>query len=380
MNLMKTLFASAAIAVTAGAASASVIFATEVIDVNRGDIHEVVDGRDDVNNALGKADNVFYSMGVGGDITLGFGALATGDVSVWEVTFGEISEHVEIVDVYAIFEGTETKVGSVSNDVSQKGFALTFSGVFDALKLVDVSPLDGGTKDGFDLDAVSVQKVPVPASALLLLGGIAGLGDFLGGVGHLEIVFGQAHRPGGHPRSATPFIEMLFVVHVVAFDAVIGARGPRHLGVKRHLIGEHQRVIAHLVPPVPRDAEPLHQSSVEFRVAFAVLHVVFDRGVVVGQLVFHMRAAHAGIGLQHVGQDLDHGHVVKDALVAAQPGNVQPGPQRDIVAVAVFLAAAPLRGRRDAVKVALPARDLEFARGVGAQQGVQIKPRLIRKH
>ena len=176
MNLMKTLFASAAIAVTAGAASASVIFATEVIDVNRGDIHEVVDGRDDVNTALGKADNVFYSMGVGGDITLGFGALATGDVSVWEVTFGEISEHVEIVDVYAIFEGTETKVGSVSNDVSQKGFALTFSGVFDALKLVDVSPLDGGTKDGFDLDAVSVQKVPVPASALLLLGGIAGLG------------------------------------------------------------------------------------------------------------------------------------------------------------------------------------------------------------
>ncbi|MFN3260290.1 MAG: VPLPA-CTERM sorting domain-containing protein [Pikeienuella sp.] len=159
-------------------------------------------------NALGAPDATFansgggfYSLGLGGAAVFGFGVDFGTQATVFEVTFGctgpqspnGTCSFVETADVYALaggytpFDGAFglsdllslgfQKVGSIPNGVANTagGATIAISGPFSWLALVDTSPFVNG-RDGFDVDAVSVSAVPLPASILFLLGGLGGLG------------------------------------------------------------------------------------------------------------------------------------------------------------------------------------------------------------
>ena len=175
MNILKTLAAGAALMISAGSASAAIIYADSVISADQNGT-PVAAERSNTANALSAPDGKFYSLGKGGTITLGFAALGTGEVAIYEITGGNVLNHLESVDVFAVQGGSETFIGSLSNTVASAsgGASLMYTGWFDSLKLVDTSSAD--SIDGFDLDAIAVSQVPLPASALLLVGGLAGFG------------------------------------------------------------------------------------------------------------------------------------------------------------------------------------------------------------
>ncbi|QIE55352.1 VPLPA-CTERM sorting domain-containing protein [Pikeienuella piscinae] len=50
------------------------------------------------------------------------------------------------------------------------------NGIFSRLTLVDITSGTGASVDGFDIGELTVNAVPLPASALLLLSGLAGFG------------------------------------------------------------------------------------------------------------------------------------------------------------------------------------------------------------
>lgn len=213
-----TIFTSAlvgtALLVSAGAASAATVYATE-IDAGRAGVAGVGfeatsqvnnTNRDDAGNALGAPDQVgnseggFYSLGLGGAAVFGFGTSFDIQANLFEVTFncGGASAFgtcnngfLEEVEVYALngaytaFDGEFdlsdllglgfSYVDTIGNgDANEAGGAsIALSGPFTYLALVDQN---GSGVDGFDVDAVSVSAVPLPASILFLLGGLGGLG------------------------------------------------------------------------------------------------------------------------------------------------------------------------------------------------------------
>lgn len=200
---------------SASAASASTVFATH-IDSGRADAAEAgftttavkSTNRAAGGNALGAPDAIgatsgggFYSLGLGGVAVFGFGTNFGAEATVFEVTFGCTApvnangtcSYVETADVYALagaYDPFDTafglsdllslgfqKVGSIPNGVANTagGASIAISGPFSFLALVDTSP-SGSGRDGFDVDAISVSAVPLPASALMLLGALGGLG------------------------------------------------------------------------------------------------------------------------------------------------------------------------------------------------------------
>lgn len=209
---MKTAFASLALALAAGGAAdaATVTYATAV-DVGRAGVAgagwdgtAVTDSTDRTSpgNALGAPNNGpadkdttgFLSLGLGGAAVFDFGGWFKAQTTVFEVTFGctTTCSYVESADIYAFagpytpFDGsfglTEllnlgfVHVGSLSNSqaFSETGGTVSLAGVYRYLALVDTSP-GGPKRDGFDVDAISVSLVPLPAGGLLLAGGL-GLG------------------------------------------------------------------------------------------------------------------------------------------------------------------------------------------------------------
>ncbi len=138
--------------------------------------------RDDLSSVnLGLGDGSFYALGLGGSASFHIAPLFNGPISVVEVTYGR-SYALEAVDVYVgrggiadVFAGTVTN----QNDGGVGGTqALSFgAGRYDTISFFDRSSARG--QDGFDLDAFSVASpapVPLPASALLLAGALAGFG------------------------------------------------------------------------------------------------------------------------------------------------------------------------------------------------------------
>lgn len=194
MTLFKTITMAGALALTtaASAGAATLNYAT-MIDAQRG----TVDSRDtparaNTNNALGAPDSNFYSMGFGGIAVLGFGTKFANAAKVWEVTLEpglsiDGGTHKEAVAVYAgssyvngSFDYSSfTLVGKINNQLAQLGQTLSFSGgPFSYLALVDITETefpDSSSWDGFDLNAVGVSPVPLPAGGLLLLTAIGGL-------------------------------------------------------------------------------------------------------------------------------------------------------------------------------------------------------------
>ncbi|MEM8795984.1 MAG: VPLPA-CTERM sorting domain-containing protein [Pseudomonadota bacterium] len=136
--------------------------------------------RDNPLNALGPANNDFFEIGFGSAIALTFGTTFNTDVTVFEVTFGNPAGFPESADVFAGFGGDFTFIDNIPNIDAQGGAILALGdvGVFDTIVIFDTSnPADVGNAatGGFDVDAVRVTPVPLPAAGLMLVGAIGGL-------------------------------------------------------------------------------------------------------------------------------------------------------------------------------------------------------------
>lgn len=138
-------------------------------------------GRLTAANALGETDGKFYSLGKNGYLTLGFdnASFAAGArITLEEVTFnGPVrSKHFEAVDVYSVFSGLATFVGTIYN--TTRATTLKIAQQFDQIRLVDVTSREYASTssfDGFDVDSVKIAPVPVPAAGFLMLAGLGGL-------------------------------------------------------------------------------------------------------------------------------------------------------------------------------------------------------------
>jgi len=173
MNLLKPVALAAALVVPAAASNAAPIYADSVVSYTPGVFKKVLDDRSDPNAALGAADGSFVSLGLGGEIVLAFSQPFKAVGEIFEVTFNDKTKHPESADIYVGDGVTWTLIASVKNYLSTS-FAAT--GIFTQLKIVDTTT-KGPSFDGFDIDAVSVSPVPVPAAGLMLAGALAGLGS-----------------------------------------------------------------------------------------------------------------------------------------------------------------------------------------------------------
>lgn len=134
-------------------------------------------GAPDVDGAY--QDGGFTSTGNYSELTYTFGGLFNVEtVSIWEVTGSRSMTYIETLDftLRNSVTGAET-TGSVTNiNGTPAGpdrwlLVANTPGMFDQFIVSDNSV----TYDGFDIDAVSIAAVPLPATALLM---IAGLGAF----------------------------------------------------------------------------------------------------------------------------------------------------------------------------------------------------------
>ncbi len=181
MTFKAICFAAAAAATIGTAADAAVVYATGVTWANNGTVGSSND-RDVATNALGSPDDKFLSLGLGGDATLTFGkTFKAGTVEIAEATFGREGYTAigdESIDVFAGIGGSLSFVGSISAmglDETFKFVELDVPFAFNTVKLVDTSAALPG-RDGFDLESIGVTPIPLPASALLLGAGLAGIG------------------------------------------------------------------------------------------------------------------------------------------------------------------------------------------------------------
>lgn len=174
-NLLLAAIAGAAL--MGGAANAATVFATNATIVKDGP-RGTADNRNVIGNALGSTMGDFFELGLGAIVDFTFGQNFTGPGNVVEVTFNTVSNHPESADIFLGSGGTFTKLTSISNVQAQgpSGASFDFAGVFDTLRLVDTTARRGQSTGGFDVDVISVAAVPLPASGLLLLAGMGGLG------------------------------------------------------------------------------------------------------------------------------------------------------------------------------------------------------------
>ena len=193
---------------TSTASQASLIYATEVDWFNNGTVTNLND-RDNPANALGAPDEDFLSLGQSSDGNPGFAVFGFGqnfldEGRIWEFTFncangcdfletaiiyvgtssqytmGQASraDQIDLVTGLGGFFGEWEEVGQVSNQNAQiddGGAAISFAGEFTWLAIVDNTPSNSPSPDGFDVNAIGVAPVPLPAAAWFLLTGLGGL-------------------------------------------------------------------------------------------------------------------------------------------------------------------------------------------------------------
>jgi len=113
---------------------------------------------------LGSPDDIFVSLGFGGEITLLLPGYVTGDnVTAVEVTFGRDGYPDEKASVYVSENGVDWEYAGMAYNKDTDGKSiidvswLGLSGI-EYVKLVDISDIslfgDKPNADGYDLDAV----------------------------------------------------------------------------------------------------------------------------------------------------------------------------------------------------------------------------------
>jgi hypothetical protein len=189
MKYLSGILAAAAVSALASTASAGIIYADNVESFTQGmcdanstvgplNANDCAVSRSDPTAALGAEDGDFVSLGFFGEIILSFAGNTVfpgGGTTVYEVTTNRRNDHDEALDVFSSLGGVETFIGTIFNNVASS--SLLVAGTFDSLILRDVTLTyfaDTTSFDGFDLDAVSISPVPLPAGGLLLLAGIGG--------------------------------------------------------------------------------------------------------------------------------------------------------------------------------------------------------------
>ncbi|WP_300029473.1 VPLPA-CTERM sorting domain-containing protein [uncultured Roseobacter sp.] len=145
-------------------------------------------------NGVGSGDDDFFSLGLGGTLVVEFDPVIAGAATVIEITNGGASSnHKEAVRIFGSNDGINFDIlgvadnqGGIDDGTRGTSSTISFAGSYAFLGFLDISKSvfsDTRSSDGFDIDAVvvtSVAAVPLPASALLLLGGVAGLGAMRG--------------------------------------------------------------------------------------------------------------------------------------------------------------------------------------------------------
>ncbi|MEZ6235705.1 MAG: PEP-CTERM sorting domain-containing protein [Phycisphaerales bacterium] len=192
---MKTrVYAGMALALALASGAAAQDFAFTVEAVNQGTTNAanhapVGPSRSNPANALGAPNDLFFSLGMGGSMVLGFGGDFGTSVTVWETTTGNIANHPEQADIfvgYGASPGTAQFwfVDTVFNNAD--GIPLSLGAVnavsgrttYNFVRIVDTSNPAALPElaDGFDVDSVAVVLVPAPGSAALLAAaGLVGL-------------------------------------------------------------------------------------------------------------------------------------------------------------------------------------------------------------
>jgi hypothetical protein len=186
------LMAGVVMALSPMKAEAATIYATSAIEIGDASaLRGTANDRDNLNNAFGAADGAFFELGYEGVFEFQFGT-PTGQAffgpgSIVEITFGNRNSFPEAVKIEVGLKGNAASfITAAPNPVVNNGpagsSAFTFAGVFDTVRLTDVTratfPKGAGSDDrtgGFDVDAIGVSPVPLPAAGFLLLGGLGGL-------------------------------------------------------------------------------------------------------------------------------------------------------------------------------------------------------------
>ncbi|OCQ99277.1 PEP-CTERM domain protein [Oscillatoriales cyanobacterium USR001] len=169
----------------------SIIFANQVEQFNEG-VGIKDSYRRNTANALGapqlnaySSNKDFLSLGVGGSAIFSFGQKFTNKVTLWETTWGDYkgkqSGYDEQVEIFASnsLNGVWTRLGLIKNISdgaynTAAGASLSFTGVFQYLKLVDKSA-SGRDRDGFDVNGIATESVPEPFTIAGMALGASGM-------------------------------------------------------------------------------------------------------------------------------------------------------------------------------------------------------------
>lgn len=204
--MKKFVMAAALVAAGAFAGSANAVVLTPA---NISATNSVADGvatsgvRTDVDNAFDGSAATFYSLGVGGSVTVDVSPLLLASpATVLEVTFnspnpnfpesaqifvgGVLAGEIFNQQVSGVFFTAEAGFSiDVTPGSGGASYAIGFAnGVFSTLTILDTTFVNfagaynnnPANSDGFDVAEISVSTVPVPAALPLLASAIAGVG------------------------------------------------------------------------------------------------------------------------------------------------------------------------------------------------------------
>jgi len=207
--ISRTLLAAAVVALSFGSANAVTYYADQGL---QSDGKAVAEERSDMNTAFDGNSRTFYSLGIGGTLTADMSPKQIASGSVLEITNSSPNETFpESAQIWlggsigedgiwdrtdAVYFGELFNDGSKADYVSDFGsILLTSMGgqgagweltlnpdvVYSLITLVDTTWDNYGGEyteisDGFDVGEFRVAAIPLPASVLMLMGALGGLG------------------------------------------------------------------------------------------------------------------------------------------------------------------------------------------------------------